>query len=162
MITLRWIAGLSFSPPALQTRVKKLFQIPLDPETAKTFTANLGLSASDFRTPPTSFQAICQRWLSQGSAPGDLDQLVEALVSTRGLGRHTSYLCSPGKLCYVFFFATLNCFFQKVIMNGPIWKPSRNAVVDAHYSTTTSSIEMQKESIAVEIPHAKSLKISPL
>ena len=83
--------------------MKKLFQIPLDPETAKTFTANLGLSTSGFRTPPTSFQAICQCWLSQGSAPGDLDQLVEALVITRGLGRHTSCLCSPGKLWYVFY-----------------------------------------------------------
>ena len=82
--------------------MKKLYQIPLDADSAQAFIASLGLSAADFRIPPTSFQAVCQCWLSQSSAPGDMDQLVEALVSTRGLGRHTSCLCSPGKLCYVF------------------------------------------------------------
>ena len=85
--------------PAVHMMVKRLLGITISRQTSQAFISSLGLSPSEFQTPPTELIEICQHWLVKRSVSCDMEELVEALVTTKGLGKYTSHL-SPAQREY--------------------------------------------------------------
>lgn len=46
------------------------------------------------QTPPTDLCDLCCTWL-RGRSSCDMTELVEAMVITEGVGKHTKRLCGP-------------------------------------------------------------------
>lgn len=78
---------------ALLLSLKKLRGVRLPRPTAEALIGNLGLSLDDILTLPSSLEKVCSIWISKESNPF-LDDLVQALVLTRGTGRYASLVCS--------------------------------------------------------------------
>lgn len=81
---------------ALYLAVENLRGISVTPETSQAFITNLGFSTEEFRAIPTDLLSICNIWMDKRSTCY-MEELVEALVHTQGLGRYTTQLCSHRK-----------------------------------------------------------------
>ena len=81
---------------ALSLAVENLRGVSITPETSQAFITNLGFSTEEFHTIPTNLLSICKLWMDKRSTCY-MEELVEALVHTQGLGRYTTRLCNHRK-----------------------------------------------------------------
>jgi len=73
--------------------MENLHGIAVTPETGRAFVSNLGFSEEEFPSIPGDLLTICHLWMDRRSVCY-VEELTEALVRTRGLGRFTARLCS--------------------------------------------------------------------
>ena len=76
--------------------MENLRGISVAPETSHAFITNLGFSTEEFHTVPANLLSICKLWMDKRSTCY-MEELVEALVHTQGLGRYTTQLCHHRK-----------------------------------------------------------------
>ena len=81
---------------AFSLAVENLRGVSITPETSQAFITNLGFSTEEFHTIPTDLLSICKLWMDKRSTCY-MEELVEALVDTQGLGRYTTRLCNHCK-----------------------------------------------------------------
>jgi len=81
---------------ALHLVVENLHGIAVTPETGRAFVSNLGFGEEEFPSIPGDLLTICHLWMDRRSVCY-VEELTEALVRTRGLGRFTVQLCNHRK-----------------------------------------------------------------
>ena len=97
-ITLKLVLYKLLCPlsTALSLAVENLRGVSTTPETSQAFITNLGFSTEEFHSIPTELLSICKLWMDKRSTCY-MEELVEALVHTQGLGRYTTRLCNHRK-----------------------------------------------------------------
>ena len=81
---------------ALNLVVENLHGIAVTPETGKAFVSNLGFSEEEFPSIPGDLLTICHLWMDRRSVCY-VEELTEALVRTKGMGKFTTRLCDHRK-----------------------------------------------------------------